>query len=179
MPSPIDKAIKTEPREKHRVIPTDGRPDEGRKGAEYLDTLVEGVILWRRDFGVPEGPLDKAFRVDSYAYTNKARDPHNWRATYAPVRSIPSDVHLEEGPHDNATYRVTYRVFWRDPVGYGDWPDNKHALNNFIEVSIQAAWPANAATGAGTKSVSPSIAQFGREKGPMKGPTFSVVHNAA
>jgi hypothetical protein len=181
MKSPIiDNAVKDKPTPMAKKIPVDGRPEEKSDVAEFRRTLVEGVILWPRRFGVPQGNLAQAFKVASFAYTRLSRDPLNPHVTLDPARGMPSVSDLEEGPHDDETFRITYRVHWQEPQGWGgDFADHPHATRNYIVARVVAAWPANGATGPGTKSIRPAgEVPYTRGPGPTKGPTFSVVHDA-
>jgi hypothetical protein len=140
-------------------------------------TAIEGVVEWPRAYGVPDGPLDKAFGVACYIYTATFYDPLN-PATLTKIKGPWSPVDVVEGPHDDQTFRITYRSYAQEIGGWGgDLAQFPEAKQNYVSVGIVAPWPANAATGPGTKSAEPAEAGFVHPmNGRIKGPTFRIVH---
>jgi hypothetical protein len=160
-------------------IATDASPTDGPISVDLRRRLAEGVILWPRHFGLPQGPLENAFRVLSFARSalNAGVKPES----DAEAADGPFDLHvlLLEGPHDPETYRVRYFANWQDPQKWGGQPGREEATHNYVTVELLAPWPANAETGPGLKQVQPTTGKFRHDlQGIRPAPTFRIVHVA-
>ena len=124
---------------------------------QVTENLVFGHIRWRRELGLPAGPLGQAFTFDCYSF--QMTFPSADGIIHPTPAKLGRPVDAWEGPHDADHFRLSFMTFAVQPRGFA--PGSLESTLNRLEIAFQDAmtWPATPGHD-GIKILMPSLIDF-------------------